>query len=75
MAMGRRKDVQGELLICPAELPDGGGHVFYEKLNQLLGQHDFDRRVEALCEQYYADASRGGRPSLGSVRQDAHIHK
>lgn len=64
MAMGRRKDVQGELLICPAELPDGGGHVFYEKLNQLLGQHDFDRRVEALCEQYYADASRGGRPSL-----------
>jgi hypothetical protein len=39
--MGRRKDVQGELLIWPAELPDGGWHVFYEKLNQLLGQHDF----------------------------------
>jgi transposase len=64
MAMGKRKDMQGELFICPADLPDGGGHVFYEKLNQLLGRHDFDRRVEALCEQYYADASRGGRPSL-----------
>ena len=64
MSMVKRKDVQGELLICPAELPDGGGHVFYEKLNQFLGKHEFDRRVEALCEQYYADASRGGRPSL-----------
>jgi len=64
MGMGRRKDVQGELLICPAELPDGGGHVFYEKLNQVLGRYEFDRQVEALCEQYYADASRGGRPSL-----------
>ena len=64
MSMGRRKDVQGELLICPAELPDGGGHLFYEKLNQLLSKHGFDREVEALCEKYYADGSRGGRPSL-----------
>lgn len=28
MAIGRREDVQGELLVCPAELPDDGGYVF-----------------------------------------------
>jgi transposase len=64
MAMGRRKDVQGDLFICPAELPDGSGHLFYEKLNQFLGRHEFDRHVESLCEEYYADPTRGGRPSL-----------
>jgi transposase len=64
MSMGCRKDVQGELLICPAELPDGSGHVFYEKLNQVLGQYDFDRQVESICERLYAAPERGGRPSL-----------
>jgi transposase len=45
-------------------LPTGEGHVFYEKLNQLLSQHQFDRQVEDLCRQYYDDGTRGGRPSL-----------
>jgi transposase len=65
MAMGRKKkDLQGELFIATQHLPTGAGHVFYDKLNQLLGKHDFDRQVEALCEPYYQDSSRGGRPSL-----------
>jgi hypothetical protein len=46
MAMGRRKDVQGELLIYPAELPDGGGHVFYEKLNQVLARYELTARLK-----------------------------
>jgi transposase len=64
MAMGRRKDSQGELFITPSDLPTGEGHLFYEKLNRLLSKHQFDQQVEDLCWQYYDDGSRGGRPSL-----------
>jgi len=64
MSMGRLKDCQGELFISPAELPTGSGHVFYEKLNQLLSKHRFDKQVEDLCRPYYDDGTRGGRPSL-----------
>jgi transposase len=64
MAMGKRKDYQGDLLISPADLPSGDGHIFYEKLNQFLSKHQFDKQVEDLCRQYYDDGSRGGRPSL-----------
>jgi transposase len=64
MSMGKRKDQQGDLFICPADLPSGLGHVFYEKLNQLLSKHQFDQQVEDLCRQYYDDGTRGGRPSL-----------
>ena len=49
MSMGSRKDSQGDLFISPADLPTGEGHVFYEKLNQLLSKHQFDKQVEDLC--------------------------
>jgi transposase len=64
MSMGTGKDYQGELFITPSELPTGGGHVFYEKLNQLLSKHQFDKQIEDLCRPFYDDGSRGGRPSL-----------
>jgi len=64
MAMGKRKDNQGDLFISPGDLPVSLGHTFYEKLNQLLSKHHFDQRIEELCQQYYDDGSRGGRPSL-----------
>jgi hypothetical protein len=63
MALGRRRtEHQGELFITSADLPQSPGHPFYDRLNQLLADADFDRFVEDLCEPYYADDV--GRPSL-----------
>jgi len=64
MAMGRKKDLQGDLFVATQDLRTGEGHLFYDKLNQLLGKHRFDLAVEAICRAYYDDGSHGGRPSL-----------
>jgi len=63
MGMGRRKrERQQEMWVATASLPDVPRHVFYEALNRLLDEHDFDRFVEDLCERYYA--SNVGRDSI-----------
>ena len=62
MALGRRTtERQQELWIPTQNLPQAPRHVFYETLNRLLAEADFDRRVEDLCEPYYAQ---GGRPGI-----------
>ena len=62
MAMRRRdREHQGELWLASESLPSGPGHVFYERLNRLLAEAGFDRFVEDLVEEYYAD---GGRPGI-----------
>ena len=38
-----------------ARLARRSGHVFYERLNRLLAEHDFDPFVETLCLPFYAD--------------------
>ena len=38
------------------------GHIFYDKLNQVLDEAGFDSFVEKLCEPYYAE--RLGRPGI-----------
>jgi transposase len=56
MSMGRKSsERQADLWIATTDLPRSPGHVFYEKLNALLAQADFDRYVEELCKEYYAD--------------------
>lgn len=40
----------------------GLGHPFYDALDRLLREQDFDRFVEGLCEPYYAEVM--GRPGL-----------
>jgi transposase len=63
MGMGRRKrERQQDLWVATASLPDVPQHVFYEALNRLLDEHDFDRFVEDLCERYYA--ANVGRDSI-----------
>ena len=63
MAMGKREGVrQDELFITHDRLPKSPGHVFYNKLNQLLAEAKFDRWVEMLCEPSYASGK--GRPSI-----------
>jgi hypothetical protein len=37
-------------------------HAFYERLNEVLEQHHFDRNVEHLCRRYYKGPF--GRPSI-----------
>ena len=45
-----------------AELPQGPGHPFYERLNGVLDEAGFDAFVEKRCERFYA--KKVGRPSL-----------
>ena len=65
--MGTTRDdgSQQSMWVSTADLPQGGGHPFYERLNALLGASDFDGYVEELCAPFYA---RMGRPSLAPGR-------
>jgi len=54
-------DGQGEMWIASEQIARSPGHPFYAKLNQVLREEEFDRRLEELCAPYYQD---GGRPSI-----------
>ena len=63
MAMGRRKrEEQGAFWIAASDLPQSGGHPFYQQVNKILDTEGFDRFVEGRCRPFYADQM--GRPSL-----------
>jgi transposase len=63
MGMGRRPQrQQTDLWVTSADLTHSPGHAFYDKLNALLAESDFDRYVEGLCRPYYADGQ--GRDSI-----------
>jgi transposase len=63
MAMGKRKTCrQQPLFLAATDLPRTPAHPFYERLNQILAQHQFDPFVEGLCQPFYATIL--GRPSL-----------
>src|SRR5271154_2432944 len=64
MAMGTRKkrERQDEFWVVSSEVVGAPAHAFYDRLNQVLEQHQFDRNVERLCRRYYQ--GRLGRPSI-----------
>ncbi len=63
MAMGQRSSEQYEPLWLPtANLLDSAGHPFYQRLNDVLREREFDRHAEDLCQAFYAPKM--GRPSL-----------
>jgi transposase len=62
MSMKRREPEQSGMWVATHKLPRSPGHVFYEKLNEVLAKGGFDHFVEELCEPYYADGE--GRPSI-----------
>src|SRR5258708_6509398 len=64
MAMGTRKkrEQQEDFWVVRSEVVGTPAHAFYERLNQILDQHHFDRNVEQLCRRYYK--GRLGRPSI-----------
>jgi len=62
MALGKRKTEEQTAWIASCDLPRSPGHPFYDALNRLLAEDDFDRFVENLCEPYYDE--RKGAPSI-----------
>ena len=62
MAMGTRREHQEELWIPTCTLARPSSHPFYERLNRLFREHDFDRFVERECQRFYAATM--GRPGL-----------
>jgi len=64
MAMGKRskRERQEELWMASATMVETPGHVFYERLNEVLSAQGFDRRIEHLCRRYYRGER--GRPSI-----------
>ena len=62
MALGRQGERQSELMVTWAEMPRSPGHVFYDRLQEVLVADDFDAFAEALCAPYYA--AKMGAPSI-----------
>src|SRR5256885_13878667 len=69
MAMGRESDRQSDLMVTWAEMPRSPGHVFYDRLQEVLIAGGFDGFVETACQPYYA-------PKMGapSVPPERHFH-
>jgi len=62
MALGERSvEKQGDFWIAVQDVVRTEGHPFYEKLNQVLAEHGFDKFVERRCRKFYKE---GGRPSI-----------
>lgn len=62
MALGRRaEERQKEFWVAVEDLPKSAGHPFYQQLEHLLIEGQFDDFVEDLCGRFYAQ---GGRPSI-----------
>ncbi len=64
MSMGRRKGIQRSMWVAYNELSRGPGHRFYEKLNELLREAEFDRKAEELCAAYFDADHTPGRRSI-----------
>jgi transposase len=64
MAMGKRKPQQESLFIATDRLAQSAGHPFYQSLNALLAEADFDRWIERRCAAYYEQKEKRGQPSL-----------
>jgi transposase len=64
MAMGtrRQRERQQDLWIATSEVVQTPGNAFYDRLNAILDEHKFDRRVEHVCRKFYK--SQYGRPSM-----------
>jgi len=64
MSMGKRRQRQESLFIMTDGLPKSTGHPFYQKLNALLAEADFDRWIEKHCQRYYEREEKRGQPSI-----------
>jgi transposase len=64
MGLGkRREERQGEFWVSAEKLGGGPKNAFYDRLNRLLAEIDFDRKLEAAAEPYYEKTGRKGLPA------------
>jgi transposase len=63
MAMGRKRARQQALWVATEQLAQSGGHAFYEQVDQILNEHQFDAFVESECVRFYKSEVMG-RPSI-----------
>jgi len=62
MALGRKNRSKQKAIWIPyQDVARSPGHPFYQKLNQVLRENDFDTWAENLCAAYF---QKGGRPSI-----------
>ncbi len=54
MAMGRQQDRQEPLIVAWQDMPRSPGHVFYDRLQEVLTAASFDAFAEAACKGCYA---------------------
>src|SRR5215470_11803176 len=63
MAMGKKRERQQLLWIPTVELPKTRGHVFYDRVNEILKTEKFDELAEKECVKFYKSETMG-RPSI-----------
>jgi len=62
MAMSAQGECQGDLMVSWSEMPRSPGHVFYDRLQEILIAAGFDGFAEACCRPFYA--AKLGAPSV-----------
>lgn len=63
MALGRRREERQQAFWVSAEaLGSGPRNIFYDRLNRLLAEIEFDRKLEAAAEEYYETTGRKSLP-------------
>jgi len=63
MAMGRKGAKQQPLWIAAGQLPRTRGHIFYDRVNEILKAEGFDEFAEKECLEFYKSETIG-RPSI-----------
>jgi transposase len=63
MAMGKKRGRQQPLWVATRELPRTRGHVFYDRVNEILKHEKFDEFAEKQCVGFYKSETMG-RPSI-----------
>jgi len=63
MAMGKKGERQQPLWIPTVELPKTRGHIFYDRVNEILKTEKFDEFAEKECVKFYKSETMG-RPSI-----------
>lgn len=66
MALGRQGERQSELMVPWREVPRSPGHIFYDRLQQVVVEAGFDAFAEATCKPYHA--AKIGVPSIPPSR-------
>jgi transposase len=54
-----KRERQEELWIASRDVVESPRNVFYDRLNGILDEHKFDKKVEFLCRKFYKKSQYG----------------